>query len=143
MFQVGNELTADVNGSTHETRILGTLLPAVDVSGTYTTKGFDAHATLHEPGVPLQARVQRAPGRRHRRQRRGQARRSSRVSPRLKPYFGGRGVADLQLKAHIEKNKLDAHVDADVRDFEDGLLSFKSSKITGRATGPLDAAPTN
>jgi translocation and assembly module TamB len=137
VFKSGGELIADVNGSTRETRILGTPVPAVDVNGTYTSKGFDAHATLHEPGMPLKAAFTVHPD--------GTIDGSAEAkhvdlsrTPRLKPYFGGRGVVDMQLKAHIEKNKLDAHVDADVRDFEAGPLSFKSSKISGRANGPLD-----
>jgi translocation and assembly module TamB len=138
VFKSGDELVADVNGSTRETRILGAPVPAIDVNGTYSSKGFDARATLHEPGVPLKATITVHPN--------GAidgTAEAKRVdlsrAPRLEPYFKGRGVLDLQLKAHLEKNKLDAQVDADLRDFQDGQLSLKSSKITGRASGPLNA----
>jgi TamB, inner membrane protein subunit of TAM complex len=139
VFESGSELTADVNGSTHETRIAGATLPAIDVTGTYTAKGFDAHATLHEPGVPVKAEFTVHPDGAIDGSAEAKHVDLSRAS-RIKPYFAGRGFVDLQLKAHIEKNKLDAHVDASVRDFEDGALTFKSSKISGRASGPL-AAP--
>jgi TamB, inner membrane protein subunit of TAM complex len=136
VFKSGADVIADVNGSSRETRVLGVPVPAIDVNGTYTPKGFDAHATAHEPGMPLKATFSVHPD--------GVVDASAEVkrvdlsrTPRLKPYFAGRGSLDLQLKAHVEKNKLDAHIDANVRDFEDGPLSFKSSKVSGRVTGPL------
>jgi hypothetical protein len=138
VFKSGNELVADVNGSTRPTRILGTQLPAIDVNGTYDSKGFVAHATAHERGVPLKATFTVHPNGSIDGTAEAKQVELSRT-PRLEPYFKGHGVVDLQLKAHIEKNKLDAHIDANLRDFQDGQLTIKSSKISGRASGPLNA----
>lgn len=136
VFQSDGEIVADVSGSTHETRVLGVPVPAIDVTGSYNKKGFDAKGTLHEPGAPIKATVQIHPD--------GSVDATAQAkhidlphTPRLAPLFKGKGVADLELKAHIAKGKLDAHVDADVRDFEAGPVTFKSSKVSGRASGPL------
>ncbi|HEY4106212.1 MAG TPA: translocation/assembly module TamB domain-containing protein [Polyangiaceae bacterium] len=138
VFQSNQDLLADINGSTHETKILGVPVPAIDVNGTYSSKGFDGHATLHEPGMPVKATVDVRPD--------GSVDISAETNqvdlaraPRIKPHFSGQGLADLKLKAHIEKNRLDAHIDAELRDFALGPVTIKSSTVSGRASGPLDA----
>ncbi|HEY5375647.1 MAG TPA: hypothetical protein VIK01_18340, partial [Polyangiaceae bacterium] len=138
VFRSGDEWVADVGGSTRATSILDVPVPALDLTGSYSAKGFVAHGTLHEPGAPLSVSLDLHPDG----SLDGTAQ-ATRVdlsrADRLQPYFHGHGVLDLQLKARIDKNHLVAQVNGELRELEYGQLTVKSSKISGRASGPLDA----
>jgi len=138
VFEANGVWLADLNGSTKPATIASFDVPPVDVTGTYSSLiGFDGKATVHEQGIPTKLTVTLHPD--------GtlEANAESKhvdlhQAPRLEPYFDGHGIADLQLKAKIVKNRLDARVTAAVRDFEYGPVHIDSSMISGRATGPLD-----
>jgi hypothetical protein len=138
VFQSGNDWVANVTGTTRATTVSDISVPPIDVTGMYDVKGFSGHATVHEPGMPIQASFDVHPD--------GsidgtaEAKRVDLArAPRLQPYFDGRGLLDVQLKARIEKNRLVAQVNGTLDSFEYGQLSINSNRFTGRATGPVNA----
>ncbi len=118
--------------------ILGVPVPALDLTGNYSSKGFIAHGTLHEPGAPVSVTIDLHPDGSFDGTAQATHVDLSRAT-RLQPYFHGHGLLDLQLKTRIDKNRLVAQVNGDLRELEYGKLTVKSSKISGRASGPLDA----
>ena len=139
VFRAGNDWATDISGSTRPTQISNVPLPAVDLTGNYTaSKGFTAQGIVHEPGAPLKVSFDLHPDGSMDGTAEAKQVKLSRA-PRLQPYFDGHGVLDLQLKARLEKNRLVTQVNGDLRDLEYGQLTVKSSKITGRASGPLNA----
>jgi hypothetical protein len=138
VFRSGDDWVSDVTGTTRVTRILNVPVPALDVTANYSAKGFEGHATVHEPGAPASVTFDLHPD--------GSLDATAEAkqvdlsrAPRLEPYFHGRGSLDLQLKARLDKNRLVTQVSGSVRDFEYGQLSVKTSKLSGRFSGPLDA----
>ncbi|MES1179129.1 MAG: translocation/assembly module TamB domain-containing protein [Myxococcales bacterium] len=138
VFEAGNEWITSVDGSTRATEIGGFALPPIDVAGNYSSTGFAGNATLHEPGAPFDATFQVHPD--------GSIDGSAEAkhvdlsrAPRLAPYFTGRGLLDLQLKARIEKQRLVAQVKGNLQALQYGSLSAQNSQFSGRATGPLTA----
>jgi hypothetical protein len=138
VFQAGNEWITSVNGSTRATQVAGLAVPPIDVSGNYATAGFTGKAIVHEPGAPLTATFQVHPD--------GAIDGTAQAkhvdlsrAPRLEPYFTGRGLLDLQLKARIEKQRLVAQVQGNVEGLQYGSLSAQSNHFSGRATGPLSS----
>ncbi|HMJ16520.1 MAG TPA: hypothetical protein VK524_34135, partial [Polyangiaceae bacterium] len=106
------QLVVDVNGTTSETRVAGQDVPPIDVTGTLTAGRFEAKATVHEPGLPTKVSFTVQPG--------GvidfdaRARRFSiQRAPRLRPLTDARGELDVRVQGRIEKNQLDAKVNAD------------------------------
>lgn len=137
VFQSGDQWVANVNGTTRATQILGIALPPIDVTGSYDSKGFAGHATAHEPGIPLKATFDVHPD--------GSIDGSVdakgvdlRQAPRLRPYFDGHGLLDLQLKGRIDKGRLVTQVNGTLNAFQYGQVSIQRNKFSGRATGPLD-----
>ena len=137
VFQSGDQWVANVNGTTRATEILGIPLPPIDVTGSYDSKGFAGRATAHEPGIPLKATFDVHPD--------GSIDGSAEAkgvdlsrAPRVRPYFDGRGLLNLQLKARIEKGRLVSQVRGDLNGFQTGQVSIESNQFSGRVTGPLD-----
>jgi hypothetical protein len=138
VFQSGDQWLANVNGTTRATRILGTPLPPIDVTGSYDSKGFAGRAIAHEPGIPLKVTFDVHPD--------GSIDGSAEAkgvdlsrAPRVRPYFDGRGLLDLQLKGRIEKGRLVGQVSGDLNAFEYGRVSVEANHFSGRVAGPLDA----
>jgi hypothetical protein len=136
VFEAGNEWITNVDGKTRATQIGGIALPPIDISGNYRADGFTGQAKVHEPGAPFEATFQVHPD--------GSIDGTAQAkhvdlshAPRLQPYFTGRGLLDLELKARIEKARLVAQVKGNLQAFEYGALSAQSSQFSGRATGPL------
>ncbi|HEY3667168.1 MAG TPA: hypothetical protein VGL19_14255, partial [Polyangiaceae bacterium] len=138
VFRSGGDWAVDVNGATRAGNVSGVPVPALDLSGNYSPKGFVAHGTLHEPGAPLRVSVDLHPDGSLDATAQATHVDLSRAS-RLEPYFHGRGLLDLQLKARIDKNRLVAQLNGNLQELEYGQLTVKSSKISGRASGPLNA----
>ena len=138
VFQSGREWLANVGGSTRATNIAGTPLPPIDIAGSYDSKGFAGHATVHEPGIPLKATFDVHPD--------GTIDGSAQAkgvdlsrAPRLQPYFAGRGVLDLQVKGRIDQGRLVAQLNGDLNAFRYGQVSVEANHFSGRVSGPLDA----
>ncbi|MEP7049953.1 MAG: hypothetical protein ABJB12_06350 [Pseudomonadota bacterium] len=139
VFRAGTDWATDVSASTRPTRIANVQVPALDLTGKYDViKGFTGQGTAHEPGIATKLTFDVHPD--------GSMDASAAAAgvnlsraPRLQPYFDGRGLLDVQLKARLDKNRLIAQVNGAVRSFEYGRLSVESSKFTGRASGALDA----
>jgi hypothetical protein len=137
LFQSGEQWVANVNGTTRATQILGTPVPPIDVTGSYDAKGFVGHATAHEPGMPLKASFDVHPD--------GSIDGSVEAkgvdlnrAQRLKPYFDGHGLLDLQLKGRIDKGRLVTQVSGALNSFQYGELSISANQFSGRVAGPLD-----
>ncbi|HET7538970.1 MAG TPA: hypothetical protein VFK05_03835 [Polyangiaceae bacterium] len=137
VFRSGDQWLANVNGSTRATQILGTPLPPIDVTGSYDPRGFVGRATAHEPGIPLSASFDVHSD--------GAIDGNVEVrdvdlsrAPRLRPYFDGHGLLDLQLKGHIDKGRLVTQVNGALTGFRYGQVSIDQNRFSGRATGPLD-----
>lgn len=138
VFRTGSDWVAEVSGSTRATTLLGTQLPSIDLNGTYSANGFTAHGVVHEPGAPVDAALDvhldgsidlTAEAKRVRLEK----------TPRLQPYFAGKGTLDLKVKARIDKGRVVAQVNGVLDELRYGELSVKSNKFSGRASGPLDA----
>ncbi|MEO8901060.1 MAG: hypothetical protein ABI488_05265 [Polyangiaceae bacterium] len=139
VFRAGTDWATDISGSTRATTIADVPVPALDVTGNYNTaKGFTSRGTAHEPGMTTKLTFDVHPDGSMDASALANGVNLSRA-PRLKPYFDGHGLLDVQLKARIDKNRLVAEVNGALRALEYGGLSVKSSKFSGRASGPLDA----
>ena len=138
VFQSGNQWVANVTGTTRATRVLDVPVPPIDVTGSYDSGGFVGHATVHEPGATIKAAFDVHPD--------GSIDASAEAShvdlsraPRLRPYFDGHGLLDVQLKARVEKNRLVAQFNGDLAQFSYGQVTVQANHFSGRATGPLNA----
>ena len=136
VFRSGDQWHATVNGSTRATHVWGTPVPAIDVSGSYDPRGFAGRALAHEPGIPLTATFDVRPD--------GVIDGSVEAkgvdlsrTPRLRPYFAGQGVLDLQLKGRIDKGRLVSQMSGALSGFRYGQVSIEKNQFSGRATGPL------
>ncbi len=139
VYRAGTDWATDISASTRATTIANVPVPAVDMTGNYNTaKGFTGRGTAHEPGIATKLTFDLHPDSTMDASAVANGVNLSRA-PRLQPYFDGHGTLDVQLKARIDKNRVVAQVNGALRELEYGPLTVKSSKFSGRASGPLDA----
>ena len=136
VFEAGNQWVTSVDGKTRATQIARIEVPPIDITGNYTASGFTGQAKVHEPGAPIDVAFQVQPD--------GSIDGTAQAkhvdlshAPRLTPYFTGRGLLDLQVKARIEKARLVAQLSGKVQALHYGSLSAESSLLSGRISGPL------
>ena len=137
IYDQRGRIVVDVNGTTQATVIEGLDVPPMDITGTLDRAIFNGKATVHERGMPLKVDFTVQPdgvvhldalARRFRLQ----------GAPRVARLTPARGTVEARVHARIEKNKLDAHVTADVSGFELGDLRLAQGRVVGHARGPLN-----
>lgn len=136
IFRVGSDWVSDISGSTRVAQVGDVALPAIDMTGNYSSKGFVGHANVYEPGAPASVTFDLHPD--------GSLDANAEAkhvdlsrAPRLAPYFDGRGMLDLQVKARLAENRLVAQVNGNLQALEYGDFTVQSNRISGRVTGPV------
>lgn len=136
IWQKRGQISVEVNGTTAETTFVGQMVPPIDVSGSWDPKGFVGKATVHEVGMPLKVGFTVHPNGAVDLDARARSFQME-LAPRLKKLTPARGRADAQVKAHIEKNTLDATLSADVSGFSLADVKLARGHVTGHAKGKL------
>jgi hypothetical protein len=136
VFETKDGVTLDFSGKTEATEIAGVTIPPADFTGRFAKKLLEAKGTLYEPGMPVETTFALttdgvididARAKRFRLEK----------APRAHGIVPANGAADLRAKAHIEKGRIDAEVDAELGGFAIGLVEVGNAKVEGRVSGPL------
>jgi translocation and assembly module TamB len=130
----GVELTT--NGETQPTVVEGVPVPGARFQASYGIRGLSGTATLHEPGMPLDASFVLREDQTFEADVRAASFELSRA-PRLAEILHARGMATLHLKGRIEREVLDATLSAEVSDFQLGALRVARGRVKARARGSV------
>lgn len=131
------QVLVDIGGSLKPTRVDRFDVPAVDFSGNAVGASFSGEAKLHDRGLPVDLGFSIYPDGKIELDAEAKRVNLAQVE-RIKPYFDGRGSADMRVHASLDHGRLDTNLTLDVRGVSYQGVALQSGRLTAGAKGSLD-----
>lgn len=110
-------------------------IPPTDASGFADRSGLHATAQIHEPGLPIEAKIDVSSQGAVDLDARARSIALERV-PRLKPWLSARALADAQVRVHVKDGNIDTDLAVQARDLDAKGMVAKQARARAHLSGP-------
>ncbi|HKY37788.1 MAG TPA: translocation/assembly module TamB domain-containing protein [Polyangiaceae bacterium] len=135
--QAEGKWVVDIGGALQPTTVEQLTIPAVDFSGSTESGTFVGQAKLHDLGLPVDLDFSIYPDGKIEVDAEAKRVNLAKVE-RIKPYFDGRGTADVHVRAALDHGRLDTSLTLDVRGLEYEGVALQSGRVVAGAKGPVE-----